>query len=105
MENPCGVDLRCDTSCRCVPAQHLISLHKVVAVINEHTDGAIQHRQVGETSEAGLGHDKRKIVIELNCTARTVEASASTIRDISRWRLLLNGGYRRRRSSGRRRDR
>ena len=67
-----------------------MSLLKLVALINKHSDGAIQHSQVGEASEAGDGRDQRKIVIELNCTARTVEASASTIRDISRWRLLLN---------------
>ena len=90
-EDPRSVDLRCDTSSGGVSAQHLMSLHQVMAVINKHPDGAIPHRQVGEASEAGHGRDQRKIVIELNCTAQTVEASASTIRDISRWRLLLNG--------------
>ena len=69
-----------------------MSLHKVVAVINKHPDGAIQHRQASEASEAGHGRHQRKIVIEFNCTALTVEASTSLIRAICHWRLLLNGG-------------
>jgi hypothetical protein len=40
----CGVDVRCDMSSRGVPTQHLMSLHKVVAVINKHPDRAIQRR-------------------------------------------------------------
>ena len=89
-DDPCGVDVWCNTSSRGVPVQHLMSLHKVVTVINKHPNGAIQHRQVGEASEAGHWRDQRKIIIDLNCTARTVEASVSTIRALCRWRLLLN---------------
>jgi hypothetical protein len=80
----------CDTSSRGVPVQHVMRFHKVVTVINKHPDGAIQHRQVGEASETGHGRDQRKIIIELNCTARTFQARVSTIRAICRWRLLLN---------------
>ena len=46
VEDPCGVDLRCDTSSGGVSAQHLMSLHQVMAAINKHPDGAIRQRLV-----------------------------------------------------------
>ncbi len=86
----CGVDVRCDLSSRGGSAQHPLSLLNVVTLINKHPDGAIHHRQVDEPSKAGYRRDRWKIVIEFDRTALTVDASASTIREIRRRRLLLN---------------
>jgi hypothetical protein len=50
-EDPRSVDVRFDSRSRGLSAQHVMSLLDVVALLDQHPEGAIQHRQFGEAGQ------------------------------------------------------
>ena len=104
-ENPRGVDMRFDSRSGGSAAQMFLSVLNAVTLTNKHPNGAIQHRQFGETGEPGLAIERGKIGVELDHLSLTVNTCPSLIHPIHGRRCLVNGNAPRGRSSSRRRDR
>ena len=68
-----------------------LSLLNVVTLTNKHPNGAIQHRQFGETGEPGLAMERGKIGVELDHSSLTVNTCPSLIHPIHGRRCLVNG--------------
>ena len=90
-EDPCGVDVRFDSRSRGVPAQHLMSLLNVVALLDQHSDGSIEHRQFSEAGQPGHARDRWKISVELDHFSVTVHTRPTMIRVIRGGRSPVNG--------------
>jgi hypothetical protein len=71
--------MRVDLSSRCVTAQHVMSLIKVVTLINKHPDGAIEQRQFGEARQSGPARDGWQINVERNHPSGTVRRRPTMI--------------------------
>jgi hypothetical protein len=87
--DPRSVDVRFDSRSRGIAAQQLMSLLKLVTLINKHPDGAIQQRQFGEASQPGAARVRGKIGVELDRYSMTIHTWPSSA--IRPRRLLLDG--------------
>ena len=90
-EDLCGVDVRLDPGSLGLLAQQLVSLRKVVALLDQHPDGAVQHRLFGESGQPGHAGEWWKIGVKLNCFSLTVHMDPSLINAIHGRRCLVNG--------------
>ena len=86
-----GVELRLDSDSRGLPAQQLMSLLDVVALLDQHADGAIQHRQFGEAGQPGHAGEWWKIGVKLNRFSPTVHTCPLMFRVSRGGRSLFNG--------------
>jgi hypothetical protein len=68
-----------------------MSLLNVVALVNQHPDGAIQHCQFDEAGQPGPARDRWKISVELNHSLMTVHTRPTMIRVIRGGRSPVNG--------------
>jgi hypothetical protein len=86
-----GVDVRLDPGSLGLLAQQLVSLRKVVALLDQHPDGAVQHRLFGESGQPGHAGEWWKIGVKLNCFSLTVHTCPTMICVILGGRSLSNG--------------
>jgi len=90
-KNPCGIDVRFDSSSGGIAAQQLMNLFNVVTLSNKHPGCAIEHSQFGEAGQPGHPRERRKINVELNYSSMTVHVCPSLLRSIHDQRCLVNG--------------
>jgi hypothetical protein len=90
-ENPRGVDMRFDSRSRGFPAQQVMSLLDVVALLDQHPNGAIQYGQFGEAGQPRLGGERWKIGVDLDHPSVAVETRPMMIRVVRGGRSPVDG--------------
>jgi hypothetical protein len=83
--------VRFDSRSRGIAAQQLMSLLKLVTLINKHPDGAIEHGQFGEARQPGHSRERWKISVELNHPPVTVHMRRTMIFVFRGGRSPING--------------
>ena len=89
-EDPRGVDMRFDPQPR-PPGAARMSLLDVVALLDQHPNGAIQYGQFGEAGRPGLAGERWKIGVNLDHPSVTVETRPMMIRVIRGGRSPVDG--------------